>query len=169
MTIVVLVLLLAAAVFGVLWLAGTPSEFGPTVGSPAPTTVAPTSSTTTVPPAPPRPTPELQTPSAGGRSPRPPETGPKAKPPSSDTSPPVTTAEPPPPAPPPPPSALPAFPWPPPRYSAFATVMREWVAAATQPTLASAAARLERAFDAAGYGERSYYWVPGGFALVSRL
>lgn len=73
------------------------------------------------------------------------------------------------PPPPPPPSALPAFPWPPPRYSAFATITREWVAAGTQPTLASGAARLERAFDAAGYGERSYYWVPGGFALVSRL
>jgi hypothetical protein len=28
---------------------------------------------------------------------------------------------------------------------------------------------LENAFDAAGYGELSYYRIPGGFALVSRL
>ena len=68
-----------------------------------------------------------------------------------------------------PPSSLPVFPWPPPRYSAFSHIAREWVAPGEPATLASAASRLERAFDAAGYGERSYYWIPGGFALVSRL
>ncbi len=66
-------------------------------------------------------------------------------------------------------STLPAFPWPPPRYSAFATIVRDWVAPGPDPTLASAARRLESAFDTAGYGERSYYWIPGGFALVSRI
>jgi hypothetical protein len=35
--------------------------------------------------------------------------------------------------------------------------------------LKSVASRLEAAFDAAGYGERSYYWIPDGFALVSRI
>jgi hypothetical protein len=64
---------------------------------------------------------------------------------------------------------LPVFPWPPPRYSAFSRIAREWMAPGEPATLASAASRLERAFDAAGYGERSYYWIPGGFALVSRL
>jgi hypothetical protein len=64
---------------------------------------------------------------------------------------------------------LPAFPWPPPRYSAFATLDRAWIAPGESPTLATVALRLERAFDAAGYGERSYFWIPGGFALVSRL
>ena len=64
---------------------------------------------------------------------------------------------------------MPAFPWPPPRYSAFATIAREWVADRNSPTLGSAARRLESAFDRAGYGERSYYWVPGGFALASRI
>jgi hypothetical protein len=67
------------------------------------------------------------------------------------------------------PADLPAFPWPPPRYSAFSAIAREWVAPGAQATLASAASRLEDAFDAAGYGERSYYWISGGFALVSRI
>lgn len=66
-------------------------------------------------------------------------------------------------------SGLPAFPWPPPRYSAFSTIAREWIAPGADATLASVARRLEAAFDAAGYSERSYYWIPGGFALVSRL
>jgi hypothetical protein len=64
---------------------------------------------------------------------------------------------------------MPAFPWPPPRYSAFVTIVREWVADGSSTTLGSAARRLESAFDRAGYGERSYYWLPGGFALVSRI
>jgi hypothetical protein len=65
--------------------------------------------------------------------------------------------------------SLPDFPWPPPRYSAFSSIDRDWVAVGARPTLASAARRLEGAFDAAGYGERSYYRIPGGFALVSRI
>jgi hypothetical protein len=68
-----------------------------------------------------------------------------------------------------PPQGLPAFPWPPPRYSAFATIARAWVASGAPTTLGTVASRLEAAFDAAGYGERSYYWIPGGFALVSRI
>jgi hypothetical protein len=106
---------------------------------------------------------------------------------SPEPSPSVSPSVPPPPAPPPPKAApapvpapapapvlppqtsLPAFPWPPPRYSAFSTIMREWIAPGPRATLSTAAGRLEAAFDSAGYGERSYYWVPGGFALVSRL
>src|SRR5688572_955441 len=64
---------------------------------------------------------------------------------------------------------MPAFPWPPPRYSAFAPIVREWIADGPLPTLGSVATRLEAAFDRTGYGERTYYWVPGGFALVSRI
>jgi hypothetical protein len=112
--------------------------------------------------APPQPAP------AGGASaptatPKPPQSEPTTAGEDPPSAPPTS------PVPPLPPASLPAFPWPPPRYSAFATIAREWVAAGAQPTLASAAARLEHAFDAAGYGERSYYWVPGGFALVSRI
>lgn len=78
------------------------------------------------------------------------------------------------PAPPPPkngagqPLALPDFPWPPPRYSAFQLLERAWLAPQAGATLGSAARHLEAAFDAAGYVERSYYRVPGGFALASR-
>lgn len=94
------------------------------------------------------------------------------------------TAEPPAPAPPPPApalpppsangasrpveSALPDFPWPPPRYSAFEVLARDWLAPEPDARLGAAAQRLEAAFDAAGYVERSYYRVPGGFALASR-
>ena len=66
------------------------------------------------------------------------------------------------------PSALPAFPWPPPRQSAFAELERAWLVPQEPATLGAAAKRLEEAFDRAGYVERSYYRVPGGFALASR-
>ena len=65
--------------------------------------------------------------------------------------------------------ALPAFPWPPPRYSAFANIAVEWVAPGTEPVLGEVARQLERAFNIAGYGESSYYRIPGGFALASRI
>jgi hypothetical protein len=65
-------------------------------------------------------------------------------------------------------SALPDFPWPPPRYSAFEVLARDWLVPAADARLGAAAQRLEAAFDAAGYVERSYYRVPGGFALASR-
>jgi hypothetical protein len=64
--------------------------------------------------------------------------------------------------------ALPAFEWPPPRYSAFVEIPRAWIAP-SEATLGSVADRLERAFDSAGYAERSYFWIPGGFALASRI
>jgi hypothetical protein len=64
---------------------------------------------------------------------------------------------------------LPAFPWPPPRFSAQSAIANDWVARGPNATLSSVARRLELAFDAAGYAERSYYRIPGGFALVSRI
>lgn len=69
----------------------------------------------------------------------------------------------------PPTATLPSFPWPPPRYSAFSAIERQWLAEGEAPVLGDVALRLERAFDAAGYAERSYYRIPGGFALVSRI
>ena len=65
--------------------------------------------------------------------------------------------------------ALPAFPWPPPRYSAFTAIARDWVVPGDAPVLGQVAARLELAFETAGFGESSYYRVPGGFALASRI
>lgn len=106
-----------------------------------------------------------------------------AEPPPAPAPAPVQPAPPPPPPPPPSPvlpppsanggdrpvaSALPDFPWPPPRYSAFEVLARDWLAPGADARLGAAAARLEAAFDAAGYVERSYYRVPGGFALASR-
>jgi hypothetical protein len=64
---------------------------------------------------------------------------------------------------------MPRFPWPPPRYSALAAIPPALLAAATPPTLGAVADRLEQAFDKAGYTERTFYWIPGGFALVSRI
>jgi hypothetical protein len=69
----------------------------------------------------------------------------------------------------PPDSAMPKFPWPPPRYSAFSPIPQVFVAPTTQPSMGEVAGRIERAFDTAGYSERSFYWIPGGFALVSRI
>ncbi len=66
--------------------------------------------------------------------------------------------------------AFPAFPWPPPKASAFTVVGLDLLTRdAPTPTLQALADRLEAALEAAGYGERSYYAVPGGFALVARL
>ena len=141
-----MVVLVVAVAIGT-WRLKRPLSTRPDPAAPPPTTVAPK----------PSPAPGAGT-GAGAPSPSP-----------RPDEPATAGADPPPPVPPLPPAGLPAFPWPPPRYSAFATIAREWVAAGAQPTLGSAAARLEHAFDAAGYSERSYYWVPGGFALVSRI
>ncbi len=65
---------------------------------------------------------------------------------------------------------VPSFPWPPPKASAFTNVGLDLLAHdAPAPTYRILAERLEAALETAGYGERSYYAVPGGFALVARL
>jgi hypothetical protein len=144
-------LVIVALFANILWLVRGPSpdaEVGsaPPSTVPATTTAPPTTSTAQAPkPAPPPPSVAL------------PQDGPHAN------------ANAPPPPRPPGGGTMPAFPWPPPRYSAFATIVREWVAEGSAPALGLVGRRLETAFDRAGYGERSYYWVPGGFALVSRI
>lgn len=62
-----------------------------------------------------------------------------------------------------------AFPWPPPQASAFAAIPQNLVKVHAEIRLKDVAQRLERAFDAGGYAERSYYSIPGGFAVVSRI
>ena len=65
---------------------------------------------------------------------------------------------------------IPAFPWPPPEASASIKVPSHFLHNNGRPTtLAQIARRLESAFSQAGYTERNYYSVPGGFALVSRM
>jgi hypothetical protein len=67
---------------------------------------------------------------------------------------------------------IPQFPWPPPTPSAFARIPRSLlVKEKSQTTVGNVADRLENAFNQAGYGEKTWYSVPGpgGFALASRL
>ena len=65
---------------------------------------------------------------------------------------------------------MPEFPWPPPKASASATISRELLLGDKEhPELGDAVAALDLAFGKAGYGERSYYSVPDGFAMASRI
>ncbi len=71
----------------------------------------------------------------------------------------------------PPPKAirvLPQFPWPPPKAST-SRVLPVWPLGAGMRTLGDIDRKLTSALDAKGYTERSYYSVPGGFAMVTRL
>jgi hypothetical protein len=65
---------------------------------------------------------------------------------------------------------VPRFQWPPPKPSAVADIPAKFlIDSRAGSTLSSAASNLEAALEAAGYSERSYYSVPDGFALVSRV
>jgi hypothetical protein len=65
---------------------------------------------------------------------------------------------------------IPKFPWPPPHASATEVLPGRFLTKAIGTTLLKeVASKLENAFDTAGYTDRTYYSVPGGFALVSRL
>lgn len=64
----------------------------------------------------------------------------------------------------------PAFAWPPPRPSTRRTLARHLLTgSAAAPTLESVSNRLQAALESNGYVEYSYYSVPGGFALATRL
>lgn len=67
--------------------------------------------------------------------------------------------------------AIPTFPWPPPEASAAARIPTHClISNPLFPTsLDVVSQNLETALDLTGYTERSYYAVPGGFALVTRL
>ena len=67
-------------------------------------------------------------------------------------------------------SETPAFAWPPPRPSTRRTLARYLpTGGAEAPTLEVVAGRLQNALEANGYVEYSYYSVPDGFALATRL
>jgi hypothetical protein len=60
--------------------------------------------------------------------------------------------------------------WPPPKASAWTDLPRQSVVRnRVDLTLADVAATLESALAKAGYSERSYHSIPGGFALASRV
>lgn len=65
---------------------------------------------------------------------------------------------------------IPEFPWPPPKASAKASIPSSMLAAPGRAArLGDAAERLERALFASGYEEFSYFHIPQGFAVVTRL
>lgn len=64
-------------------------------------------------------------------------------------------------------SVLPAFPWPPHKPSVQIRLPREAFAGAE--TLSAVASQIIAPLRAAGYWEHSFYQVPNGFALVTRL
>jgi hypothetical protein len=74
-------------------------------------------------------------------------------------------------------AAIPRFDWPPPRPSARAVIPPRPSARAVIPqhafvsskTLGQLASMLEEALEQTGYGELSYYSVPGGIAVVTRM
>jgi hypothetical protein len=62
------------------------------------------------------------------------------------------------------------FPFPPPRPSAFQVIPRELlVAGRPLLLLKDIATELDSAFTACGYGEKTYYGILDGFAMVSRI
>lgn len=85
---------------------------------------------------------------------------------------PVVMAPAPPPPPAPPPASeyyyVPEFPWPPPTPASSVALDRGLLAVGEE-TLGSVAGHLVAALGQAGYSEKSFYVVPGGFALVTRL
>ncbi len=64
----------------------------------------------------------------------------------------------------------PRFPWPPPRASARYVIPRDIVIRdIAEATWGDVESRLVAALDSAGYFDRSVYFVPSGFAIVTRL
>ncbi len=89
----------------------------------------------------------------------------KQLPPPSETSRPTS----PPRGPPPSTPAPPPFPWPPPMASAEKVLPASVLTSGSPKTLGDVDHILSTAFEQTGYVERSYFSVPGGFALVARL
>lgn len=70
-------------------------------------------------------------------------------------------------APPPPPEVLPRFPWPPPIPSARLSLPLD--ANPNNPTFGNLSFILDAALKKTGYFEKSYFSVPGGIAIVTRM
>jgi hypothetical protein len=65
---------------------------------------------------------------------------------------------------------IPQFPWPPPRASATAALSCARIAQGPgQHNLADIDTRLSEALESNGYTEKSYFSVPAGFAMVTRI
>jgi hypothetical protein len=68
-------------------------------------------------------------------------------------------------------SKCPKFPWPPPQASATVIIPSDFVRKPTSATIliSDVVQKFKVAFDLCGYVEKSYYAVPDGFAIVTRL
>jgi len=68
-------------------------------------------------------------------------------------------------------AVMPAFPWPPPKPSTIASLTLGSLgkSAAGELTLGDVDKRITDALSLGGYDEKSYYGVPNGFAVVTRL
>jgi hypothetical protein len=68
-------------------------------------------------------------------------------------------------------SEIPQFPWPPPRASALENIPKELLRKLEDKavTLSDVDLKLSNALEKCGYYEKSYFAVPDGFALVTRL
>jgi len=67
-------------------------------------------------------------------------------------------------------TGIPQFPWPPPKVSAFEEIPERFLRKPNiQTSLKDVSNRLVMAFQQAGYGEKSWYQCPNGFALVSQM
>ena len=67
-------------------------------------------------------------------------------------------------------AAFPKFPWPPPAASASMKIPNSVLTVAGRVnTLSDVSTHLEAAMQKAGYSEMSYFSVPGGYALASRI
>lgn len=67
------------------------------------------------------------------------------------------------------PPDVPPFPWPPPAASAATNLTRQLTTHHEFAKLGDADDVLQAALQSTGYADTSYYGVPGGFALVTRL
>ena len=69
----------------------------------------------------------------------------------------------------PPSPSPPQFPWPPPRASAHMVIDTPLIRASTSKSLGDIDRVLTKALQATGYFEHSYFAVPGGFVLLTRI
>jgi len=67
--------------------------------------------------------------------------------------------------------SVPEFPWPPPQSSASITIPHYVLMKSVSigATINDIVGKFQNAFDSCGYIEKSFYAVPGGFAIVTRL
>ena len=103
----------------------------------------------------------------GAMRPAPPLPAPSPPPPAPSPPPPPVLASPAPPS--PARSGIPVYPVWPPESPTWQFSLDRYIGSRDGLSLSSAGSRLQAAFESAGYLEHSYYAVPGGFAIITRI